>query len=169
MRRLLAAAVFGVGTVGAIGCAGNATYVKKFPDGGVIALKAGGDQAEVRKMIENHVGPDFEIETIQPDLQQANFDPAKPMQSKAAPGEMHYVYKKKAKADVTGLPTAPGTGMPGAGMSGAGMPTGGGVGQAGFQQPGAGIPLGTAGVPAGTSGFGTIGGMQPPDVFPRTK
>ncbi len=165
MRRLLAAAVFGVGTVGAIGCAGNATYVKKFPDGGVIALKAGGDQAEVRKMIEKHVGPDFDIETIQPDLQQANFDPAKPMQSKAAPGEMHYVYKKKAKADVTGLPAAPGAGTPGAGM-----PVGGGVGQAGFQQPGAALPLGTAGVPAGTSGFGTIGGgMQPPDVFPRTK
>ena len=165
MRRLLAAAVFGVGTVGAIGCAGNATYVKKFPDGGVIALKAGGDQVEVRKMIEKHVGPDYDIDTIQPDLQQTGaFDPAKPMQSKAAPGEMHYVYKKKAKADVTGLPTAPGAGMPGAGA-----PAGGGVGQAGFQQHGGGMPLGTAGVPAGTSGFGTIGGMQPPDVFPRTK
>ena len=166
MRRLLAAAVFGVGTVGAIGCAGNATFVKKFPDGGEIALKGGGDQAEVRKMIEKHVGPDFEMETYQPSLQQQTaFEPSKGMTAaKADPGEMRYVYKKKAKADVTGLPAAPGAGLPGAGMAA------GGVGQAGFQQPGAGMPLGTAGVPAGTSGFGTIGGgMQPPDVFPRTK
>ena len=156
MRRLLAAAVFGVGTLGAIGCAGNATFVKKYPDGGVISLKAGGDQAEVRKMIEKHVGPDFEINTVDPNYPQAGFDPSKGVQPKAAPGEMHYVYKKKTKTDVTGLPPAPGTGMPGLGAPG-------GVGQAGFQQPGG------SGLPGGSSGFGTAGGMQPPAVFPGSK
>ncbi len=157
MRRLLAVAVFGVGTLGAIGCAGNATFVKKFPDGGVIALKPGGDQAEVRKMIEKHIGPDFEINTVDPNYQAGGFDPSQP---KAEPGEMHYVYKKKAKTDVTGLPPAPGTGM-GMGMPKLGAP--GGVGQAGFQQP-----AGT-GMPGGSSGFGTAGGMQPPSVFPGSK
>jgi hypothetical protein len=163
MRRMLATLVFGVGTVGAIGCAGNASYVKQFPDGGVIALKAGGDQAEVRKMIEKHVGPDFDIDVIDPNIQQAGFDPTKPTAAtKAAPGEMHYVYKKKAKADLTGFPAAPGGGLPGGAAGVGGM---GGAGTAGGFQPGA----GGAGMPGGSSAFGTNTVGPPPAAFPQSR
>ena len=165
MRRLLATLVFGVGTVGAVGCAGNASYVKQFPDGGVIALKAQGDPAEVRKLIEKHIGPDFEVETVDPNFQQAGFDPTKPTAAtKPAPGEMHYVYKKKAKADLTGFPQAPGGGGPGAGTpSAGGMGLPGSTGPAGVQ-PG----VGGVGMPGGSSNFGTAAG-PPPAVFPPSK
>lgn len=164
MRRMLATLVFGVGTFGAIGCAGNASFVQKNPDGsgGVISLKAGGDVADVQKLALKEYGPDFEIVgSIQPSIQQTGgFDPSKP---KTDPNVMHYHVRKKAKADLTGFPPAPG-GMGGAGMGGAGM---GGVGTAGGFQPG----MGGVGMPnmGGDSGFGAGSAGPPPNVFPQSK
>lgn len=168
MRRLLATVLFGVGTVGAIGCAGNATFVQKNPDGsgGVISLKAGGDVSDVQKLAMKEYGPDFEIVgSVQPSIQQTGgFDPSQP---KTDPNVMHYQVRKKAKADLTGFPPAPGGGgMPGAGM-GTGLPGAGmGMPQSGGFQPG----MGGVGMPGmgGDSGFGT-GAGQPPAVFPPSK
>jgi len=152
MRRLIAAAVFGVGAVGAIGCAGSATLVHKAPDGSaVIALKGNGDMADAQKLAAKTLGGEVEIVgTTQPSLQPG-----------AAPTDktvMHYVYKLKSQSSVTGLPPAPGGGMPG------------GIRRTGFQgQPGGGavVPAGGTGMPGGTSGFGTAG--QPPAMFPLSK
>lgn len=188
MRRLIAAAVFGVGTVGALGCAGSATLVQKSPDGtgAVIALKAGGDMADAQKVAAKVLGGEVEIVgTTQPSLQQATaFDPANPNAGpKTDPGVMHVTYRKKQKGDMTGLPPAPGAGgmgLPG----GAGMPTGAGMQQTSGITPTApgtpgwmnqvGAPAGPAGggagMPGGSSAFGTAGGIgQPPAVFSPSK
>lgn len=161
MRRILATLVFGVGTVGAIGCAGNATFVQKNPDGsgGVISLKAGGKVEDVQKLAIKEYGPDFEIVgSIQPSIQQTGgVDSSK---SKTDPNVMHYHVRKKAKADLTGFPPAPGGAMPQAGMPGAG-----GVGTDGGFQPG----LGGAGMPGGNSTFGTNTVGPPPAAFPQSK
>lgn len=158
MRRLIVAAL-AFGAAGGIGCAGSATLVHKAPDGtAVIALKANGDMADAQKLAAKELGGEVEIVgTTQPSLQPG-----------AAPTDqtvMHYVYKRKGTTNVTGLPPAPGGGMPG------------GVRQAGFTgQPGTGggmSPAGgnAAGVPGSGSGFGTFngGGMQPPAMFPNSK
>ena len=60
MRKLIAAIV-GIGLVSSIGCMGRAEYVQKNKDGGIIALKVDADEAEARKLMEKHLGSNYEI------------------------------------------------------------------------------------------------------------
>lgn len=60
MRKLIAAVV-GIGLVSSIGCMGRAEYVQKNKDGGIIALKVDADEAEARKLMEKHLGSNYEI------------------------------------------------------------------------------------------------------------
>jgi len=158
MRRLIAAAVFGVGAFGTIGCAGSASLVHQAPDGSaVIALKANGNMADAQKLATKTLGGEVEIVgTTQLSLQ-PGFAPADQ-------SVMHYVYKLKTQSNVAGLPPAPGGVRP-AGYTG--QP--GSVRPAGYTgQPGGGVvPAVGTGMPGGTSGFGTAG--QPPAMFPASK
>ncbi len=72
MRRTIAAVAVGVGLLSGLGCMGKAEYVRKDKDGGVIAIKADADDAEARKLMEKHLGSNYEIvEKYDPKMRQA--------------------------------------------------------------------------------------------------
>ena len=159
MRRLIAAMVVGVGLVSGVGCMGKAEYVQKNKDGGIIALKVNADEAEARKLMEKHLGSNYEIVDKYDPKQRKNtgadLQPGSKLTQLIAPkddGVMHIAYRKLADSKVGG--TTP-TGLPPA-------PRDTGLTQTGQQQP---RLINTGGPQTGfASDPGTV---TPPDVFPR--
>lgn len=61
MRRIIAIALAGFGLLAGFGCNRNAEYVQKNKDGGIIALKVSADETEARKLMEKHLGDNYEV------------------------------------------------------------------------------------------------------------
>lgn len=53
--------VVGASLLSGFGCMGKAEYVQKNKDGGIIALKIDADEAEARKLMEKHLGSNYEV------------------------------------------------------------------------------------------------------------
>jgi len=158
MRRLIAAMV-GIGLVSSIGCMGRAEYVQKNKDGGIIALKIDADEAEARKLMEKHLGSNYEIvDRYDPKARMptgTDLQPASKL-GKLLPKDeavTHIAYRKLPDSHFGGATPA---GLPPA-------PRDGGLMQIGLKS---GQPKpSTAGRP---TDFGSEpGAITPPDVFPR--
>ena len=122
MRRIVAAMAMGVGMLAGLGCAGKAEYVQKNKDGGIIALKVGADDTEARKLMEKHLGSNYEI-VDKYDPKQRQPGGADPLASLRKPGEkslfapkdeavVHIAYRKLPDSQFgggtpKGLPPAP--------------------------------------------------------------
>ena len=114
MRKLIAALVVGGGLFSGLGCMSNAEYVQKNKDGGIIALKVNADEAEARKLMEKHLGSQYEIvETYDPKMRAGAKLDAKPgMLTSKEDGVMHIAYRKLPDSQFggttpIGLPRAP--------------------------------------------------------------
>ena len=118
MRRFIAAIVVGASLLSGLGCMGKAEYVQKNKDGGIIALKIDADEAEARKLMEKHLGSNYEVvEKYDPKLRQAtglDLQPGSKLSKFAAPDNdvMHIAYRKLPDSQFggktpTGLPPAP--------------------------------------------------------------
>jgi hypothetical protein len=113
MRKSLLAAL-GCAVFASVGCVSSAKYVQKNADGGVIELKAGADPQEAAKLIEKHVGKDYEM-TVMPGTAGSvaagsNFNPNATVQAGQTPTTpTYYQYSRKVPTGTTpkGLPPAP--------------------------------------------------------------
>jgi len=131
------------------GCVTSAKYVQKTADGGVIELKAGADPSEAAKLIEKHVGKDYEM-TVMPGTAGSvaagsNFNPNATVQAGQTPTTpTYYQYSRKVPTGATpkGLPPVP--------------MDGGMIQQTSYQKP----------VAPQNAGFGNgnAGKMQPPSM-----
>jgi len=119
MRKIIAGLAVGIGMLAGLGCAGNAEYVRKDRDGGVIALKAGADEAEARKLMDKHLGTRYEVvEKYDPKQRSTTGNDLMPsgklgnLLPKDDAGVMHISYRKLPDSQFggntpTGLPPAP--------------------------------------------------------------
>ena len=151
MRKLIAALVVGGGLFSGLGCMGNAEYVQKNKDGGIIALKVNADEAEARKLMEKHLGSQYEIvETYDPKTRAgAKPDAKSGMLTPKEDGVMHIAYRKLPDSQFGG--TTP-LGLPP-------VPINGGS-----------LPAKRTAQPASTGGaqtaFGSEPEMKPPAMYP---
>ena len=117
MRRIVAALAVGIGMLAGLGCAGNAEYVQKNKDGGIIALKVGADESEAKKLMEKHLGSNYVIvETYDPKLRSPtgrDLMPAGKIDAMMAKDDVkHISYRKLPDSQFggstpSGLPPAP--------------------------------------------------------------
>ncbi len=118
MRRFIAAVVLGAGLLSGVGCMGRAEYVQKNKDGGIIALKVDADEAEAHKLMEKHLGSNYEVvEKYDPKTRNqtgSDLQPGSKLNVFAPKddGVMHIVYRKSADSKFggktpSGLPPAP--------------------------------------------------------------
>ena len=118
MRKFIVGMLLGAGLLSGVGCMGRAEYVQKNKDGGIIALKADADEAEARKLMEKHLGSNYEIvDKYDPKVRSqtgTDLQPGSKLNVFAPKndGVMHISYRKLADSQFggktpTGLPPAP--------------------------------------------------------------
>jgi len=146
MRGFVAVALSCAALIG-IGCTTTAKYHQKNTDNGIIELKPGADPKDAVKLIEQHIGKDYEM-AIMPGTAGSvaagsNFNPNATVQAGQTPTTpTYYQYSRKTPTGMTprGLPPVQMDGM---------------TQQAGFQPQRGNMPM---------AGIGNNAAMQPPGM-----